>query len=270
MQENGFIVEQIMANAKGEAITEEEGTGERFLLKDYFPGIELNTGQITEMEEAVALLANYHKVSQMVQNCVPERMKESIGNVIDSRQRHYRELVKVKNYIRNRKKKNEFEQIYMKYFSQMLSTAEESITCLEKKEGEVGESGICHGEVNQHNIIHANGRWYMIHFENCSYSWRITDLANFLRKMMEKNNWDIELGLELIKSYDSHYELHAEELQKLYGILLFPEKFWKITNHYINSRKTWISERDIDKLKKVIEQENQRINFVQNLFQMNG
>ena len=86
------------------------------------------------------------------------------------------------------KAQNEFEQIYMKYFSQMLSTAEESITCLEKKEGEVGESGICHGEVNQHNIIHANGRWYMIHFENCSYSWRITDLANFLRKMMEKNN----------------------------------------------------------------------------------
>jgi len=270
LNKKGFVVEQIVQNKNEEVITEDEGTGERFVLKDYVEGKELNTSSREEMKEAVLLLADYHRTSTMLEIEIPDKLKGNEKTVTEGYRRHYRELVKVKNYIRNRKKKNEFEQIYMKYFSQMLSTAEESIICLEKKEGEVGESGICHGEVNQHNIIHANGRWYMIHFENCSYSWRITDLANFLRKMMEKNNWDIELGLELIKSYDSHYELHAEELQKLYGILLFPEKFWKITNHYINSRKTWISERDIDKLKKVIEQENQRINFVQNLFQMNG
>ena len=266
LQENGFIVEQIMANAKGEAITEEEGTGERFLLKDYFPGIELNTGQITEMEEAVALLANYHKVSQMVQNCVPERMKESIGNVIDSRQRHYRELVKVKNYIKNRKKKNEFEQIYMKHFLPMLVTAEASMKELEKISQKNPKCDICHGEFNQHNVIYRENKWYMVNFENFLYSWRVMDLANFLRKMLEKTSWDTALGMRLIEVYDKHYSLSKEDMCQLYGLLLFPEKFWKITNHYINSRKAWISGRDIDKLKKVIEQEQARLNFMENLF----
>ena len=31
LKEKGFLVEQIMPNIKGEAITEEEGTGDRFL-----------------------------------------------------------------------------------------------------------------------------------------------------------------------------------------------------------------------------------------------
>ena len=34
----------------------------------------------------------------------------------------------------------------------------------------------------------------------------------------------------------------------------------------MNSRKTWISQRDIEKLKKVIEQEGKRLHFMQNLF----
>ena len=266
LKENGFVVEQIMLNKTEEAITEEEGTGERFLLKDYFSGVELNTGQIEEMEKAVALLADYHKVSQNIKVDVPERMKESVGNVVDSRQRHYRELVKVKNYIRNRKKKNEFEQIYMKCFLPMLATAEASMKALEKLSSENPKCDICHGEFNQHNVICQDGKWYIVNFENFMYSWSVMDLANFIRKMLEKSNWDVDLGMRLIEVYDRHCALSKEDLRQLYGLLLFPEKFWKITNHYINSRKAWISGRDIDKLKIVIEQEQERLKFVENLF----
>jgi hypothetical protein len=48
--------------------------------------------------------------------------------------------------------------------------------------------------------------------------------------------------------------------------LLFPEKFWKIANHYYNTHKAWISGRDIEKLDKVIAQEENRIKFLENLF----
>lgn len=266
LNENGFVAEQILLNTKGEAVTEEEGTGEKFLLKDYFSGTELNTGLISEMEEAVSLLATYHKVSQNLQIEIPDKMRESLGNVLDSRQRHYRELVKVKNYIKNRKKKNEFEQIYMKNFMPMLSTAEESMKELEKCEQTNPQCDICHGDFNQHNVICQEHKWYMVNFENYVYSWSVMDLANFLRKMLEKANWDVVLGMRLIEVYDRNCPLSNEGLSQLYGLLLFPEKFWKLTNHYINSRKAWISGRDIEKLKKVIEQETQRLNFMENLF----
>ncbi len=266
LKEQGFFVEQILENKNAEAVTEDEVTGERFIIKDYITGTELNTSNYAQMEEAVCLLGMYHNASELVKIDIPQKLKENAGNVVDSRQRHYRELVKVKNYIRNRKKKNEFEQIYMKHYEPMLVTAEESIERLKKQELQSPECGICHGDYNQHNAVYKDGKWYIIHFENFTYSWQVVDLANFLRKMLEKNDWDIELGMQLIESYTKNQSLKSESLHQLYGLLLFPEKFWKVTNHYMNSRKAWISGRDIDKLKKVIEQETKRLKFMENLF----
>ena len=270
LKDGGFVVEQILANKEEQAVTEDEVTGERFILKDYINGTELNTEKRGEMEEAVCLVARYHKIASGLNIDIPEKMIEGEKQVIESCKRHYRELVKVKNYIRNRKKKNEFEQIYMKHFLPMLSTAETSIACLEGVESGCGGCSICHGDFNQHNVVFENGRWHMIHFENFTSSWSILDLANFLRKMLEKNDWDVDLGMQLIEAYQREWTLSAEELQRLYGILLFPEKFWKITNHYINSKKAWIPGRDIEKLQRVIEQETQRLNFVENLFKITG
>lgn len=266
LKEKGFFVEQILSNKDGKAVTEEEGSQERFILKDYVSGTEMDTCRLKEMEEATSLLANYHNVSQKIELVIPEKMQALVGTVVDSRQRHYRELIKVKNYIRNRKKKTEFEQIYMKHFLPMLSTAENSMNELQKQEKLNPKCDICHGDFNQHNVVCKNDTWQIIHFENFTYTWSVMDLANFLRKMLEKNNWDVALGMQLIECYDKKCTLQKEELWQLYGLLLFPEKFWKVTNHYMHSRKSWISQRDIDKLKKVIEQETLRLNFMENLF----
>ena len=57
-----------------------------------------------------------------------------------------------------------------------------------------------------------------------------------------------------------------EEYDSLGGLLMFPEKFWKVANHYMSSNKAWIPEKDVEKLKKVMEQEALRLKFVENLF----
>ena len=264
LQSFGFFVEQIMMNEKGDVVTVDENSGERFIIKDSLAGEELNVNNETELRAAIGLLALYHRAAERVEVELPESWRESTGLVIDSRKRHMRELIKTKNYIRNRKKKNEFEQMYIKAYDSVLETMEKSIQILELQS--VSKSILCHGEVNHHNILCDNGNWYLVNFESFTYSWRMVDLANFLRKIMEKNNWDIELGKSLLEIYQSCVRLEKEEYEQLYGLLLFPERFWKITNHYMNSRKSWISERDIEKLHKVLEQEDQRLDFIENMF----
>jgi hypothetical protein len=85
--------------------------------------------------------------------------------------------------------------------------------------------------------------------------------------MMEKNNWNRELGMRLIASYDRIRPIGEEEYRRLYVLLLFPEKFWKLANHYLSSHKAWVSGRDIEKLDRIMEQEGRREEFLQNLFQ---
>jgi hypothetical protein len=80
--------------------------------------------------------------------------------------------------------------------------------------------------------------------------------------MMEKNQWNVPLGMGLIKAYERVRALSGEEWQLLYGILLFPEKFWKVSNHYYNSHKAWVSERDIQKFGQIIAAEQKRARFL--------
>ena len=263
---HGFIVEQISGNKNDAVITEDEGTGERFLLKDYVEGVELNVSNQNEIRSAVKELARLHKAVIRLNLNIPDKIRGTGESVVDARKRHLRELIKTRNYIRGRKKKNEFEQIYMREYQRMLESAENSINILQSQAEKGVECICCHGEYNQHNVVWTGEGWRIVHFENFVYTWQMVDLANFLRKIMEKNNWDIELGLDFLQVYHKESELSRDKCWQLYGLLLFPEKFWKITNHYINSRKAWISERDIEKIKKVVIQEEVRLKFMENLF----
>lgn len=266
LKEGGFSVEQIILNREQEAVSEDEVTGERFLLKEYILGSELNVNHPKEIQAAATLLAEYHNVSSQIK---PKEISfdfDCSQMIIEEKKKHYRELVKVKNYIRNCKKKTDFERIYLGCYESMLQIAKESIGMLEQQKENKLPCCFCHGDYNQHNVVFTEGKWQIINFENFAYRWSILDLANFMRKMQEKNDWDIIMGNGILESYTRVRPLSEIEYKKLYGLLLFPEKFWKVTNHYMNSRKSWISERDIEKLKKVIEQEAKRLKFTQNVF----
>ena len=44
-----------------------------------------------------------------------------------------------------------------------------------------------------------------------------------------------------------------------------PIKYWKLLNQYINSKKTWISNKNMEKLKAVCEQEESKDKFLQQM-----
>ena len=265
LQKRDFEVEQVEWTKNGEAVSEDEYTGERFILKSHMDGTEIDTGKMEDMVASVQRLAQYHNVVEKIDIIIDQPREAEMA--IETWMRHYKELIKARNYMRSRKKKNEFEQIYLKYYEHNRKSAEESLQLLEEiNEGQqMVRCVFCHGDYNQHNVLWHNGTCQMVHFENFVYNWYVIDLANFVRKMLEKNEWNRTVGITLVQEYDKIRPIRKEEFKLLYGLLLFPEKFWKITNHYMNSRKTWISGRDIDKLKRVIEQEEKRLEFIENI-----
>ena len=180
-------------------------------------------------------------------------------------ERHYRELVKLKNYVKNRKTKNEFERKFQEQYPHYIAEAERTLEMLKTQENDV-RCQLCHGDCNQHNVVRTGEGFRLIHFENMCYGPEVSDLSNFLRKMLEKNNWSPNLGIALLEEYAQIRNLTKGERRQLYITLLFPEKFWKISNHYANSHKAWVSGRDIEKLERIIEQETFRSIFLEKLF----
>ena len=102
-------------------------------------------------------------------------------------------------------------------------------------------------------------------FEKSYIGLQIADLYQFVRKVMEKNDWDIMYGSNMIEAYDKVRTISKPELQILYLLLLYPEKFWKITNFYYNGKKSWVSERNIQKLNSIGEQNEKKEMFLQKL-----
>ena len=88
------------------------------------------------------------------------------------------------------------------------------------------------------------------------------DLYHFLRKVLEKSDWDAALGKALLQAYEAYLPVDIEEKEILCCLLLYPEKYWKQLNYYYNSNKAWIPMRNIEKLNKAVEQSEAREKFL--------
>ena len=268
----GFAAETIVTAKDGEPLVRDEASAASYLLKNWYLGRECDVRNRDDILAAVKKLAKLHSLTQSYQKQIPDFLRTDNEGLLQEYERHNRELNKVKNYIRNKNQKNAFEVLFMRVYDNYKTQAFEVTEQLKRQSESLSDDsmdqmfGLCHGDYNQHNVLFSQGEWVVLNFERMSYDILVQDLANFIRKILEKYNWNTGLGLDMITAYDTVRKLLPEELEQLYLRLAYPKKFWKIANHYASSRKSWISGRDIEKLEKVMDQEPQRKQFLKMLF----
>lgn len=265
LKARGISVETVNRTREGMpiAVAEDEV---KYILYDAWIGTECDTKSRDEMVAAVKKLAQLHNEAVSYAGEIPEFVKANQNALLFLYEKHNRELNKVKNYIRAKKKKNEFEMLFLGQYERYMEKASLVTVQLRGMQADEGIVGFCHGDYNQHNVVFVKKEIAIVRFDSFAYQIQVSDLANFLRKMMEKHNWNTGLGMDLIRAYDEVRGLSAQELRYLYLYMAYPEKFWKIANHYYNAHKAWISGRNIEKLEKFIRQENERERFLEMLF----
>ena len=272
LAENGFAAETIVVAKDGEVLVKDEPDNTCYLLKNWYLGRECDVRSRDDIMVAIKRLAQFHSLAKSYREEIPDFLKADQDSLLTEYERHNRELNKVKNYIRNKNKKNRFELLFMNVYESYREQANEVTERLKQQalhlQTGVAEQmrGLCHGDYNQHNVLLSQGEWVILNFEQMTYDIMVQDLANFVRKILEKYNWNTGLGIEMITEYTNVRKLLPEESEQLYLRLAYPKKFWKIANHYSSSRKSWISGRDIEKLEKIIAQEPQRKQFLKMLF----
>lgn len=266
IREDGKVgVERILADKEGNLLVK-DNDGVSYVLKTWYEGRECNIYDRAECVEAVKLLAGLHnsmeKVACDTQLPVSSPEKEY--------EKHNRELKKVRRFLREKGQKSWFEislqQAFDGFLEQALDITEQwqQYSHLSKDQPEC--SSLCHGDYQYHNIIKSDGTWYIINFEKILRDNPIRDIYLLLRKLLEKSNWSIPMGTELIAAYEEVRPISAYSRIDLYYRLAYPEKFWKIVNFYYNSRKAWIPERNMEKLNKLLEQEALKQDFLDKVF----
>ena len=63
---------------------------------------------------------------------------------------------------------------------------------------------------------------------------------------------------EILENYDKIFKLRKKDLEYIYILYLYPEKFYKLSNQYINAPKNWISPKMMEKMGKIIDEESKK------------
>ena len=266
VSEGGRVnVEQIVPDKEGSLLVK-DNDGISYVLKTWFEGRECNIYERAECVEAVRQLAKLHLSMEGIGCDAPIPAFQPDKEY----EKHNRELKKVRKFLRGKGQKNWFEISLQQTFDQFLEQALEITEHWQEyshlQEGQPECCCLCHGDYQYHNIIRSDRDWYIINFEKYVRDNPIRDLYLLLRKLLEKSNWSIPLGTELITAYEEIRPISAYSRIDLYYRLAYPEKFWKIVNFYFNSGKAWIPERNLEKLNKLLEQEPLKQYFLDTVF----
>ncbi len=266
-------------NKEGKLITTSR-YGKNYMMKHWFIGKECDVTNETQILRAVSELAKLHKewtfpklTSRDSSEEKEERSEPMIGRSLQEEFiRHNREMKKVRNYIRKRVSKGNFEFLYLENFEKMFCLAEKiteklkGFECAELYEKSIEQKTLVHGDYNYHNILFTAEGAVVTNFEHVRIDVQVHDLYYFMRKVLEKNQWNYELGNAMLQTYNRERKLQKNEIEYLALCLAYPEKFWKMASTYYHSNKAWIPEKNVEKLKLVIEQTDERIKFLNEIF----
>lgn len=254
-------------NKEGLWITE-NGMGTRYVLKRWFQGEDCDLKQSEHIERITSNLAKLHL---LLKNVTEEPLVFQADTYEETIIRHNRELRRVRAYMREKKQRNEFELMFLSMFPEFYQEADKAegmldmVDCKKLYEKMEQEQAICHGNYNYHNIILLKNGEATSDFERVHMQLQCMDLYDILRKIMEKNNWNMAVFDRAMEGYEKYRPLSKEERKVLLIRMAVPEKFWKIANYYYNSKKTWMSAKNIEKLQNLQHQKQQRLQFLQKL-----
>ena len=242
-----------------------------YLLKKWRDGRECDPRSELDVCRSMEGLAIFHTAAKNVWgfSTPQERTKYEGSSLAQEMEKRTRELKKVQSFIRKKQRKSEFESGYLEVIPKYLQAALE-ITEKMKESGyeelrqQVFSQGrICHGAYMQHNVLFDRSKLIITNFEHARMDLQCMDVALFLRKIMEKQGWKLAQGEKFLRSYEIVRPLDEREKLILALCLSYPEKLWKLANHYYHTNKAWIPGKMVEKLKVFESQQKEREYFVQ-------
>lgn len=268
IQEAGFDRVDTIWKTKEDALYSQDEGGVKFVLKRWYEGRECDVKKNADIVAAVQTLACLHLSTESIRKEEIRSVAPEDTSLLDEYMRHNRELKRVRNFIRGRNRKTQFEYDVLANFNEYYGYAEEAyikieqsdVRKLEKKASDL--CSICHGTYNYHNLIIDGNNMAVVNFNHSAKGLQIKDLYFFLRKVMEKHDWNVQLGAQIVEKYDIVKPISSEEMKLLQIMLSYPEKFWKVLNQYNNSNKSWIPDKNVEKLGAVYRQQELKRKFL--------
>ncbi len=240
-----------------------------YTLSEWLEGRECDFRNIDEVKIAAKTLACMHEASKGYDPPENSKLKSDLGRWPHLMEKRTKSLDKMKDIIRKKNIKNDFDMIYLKSVEfyrelgkQALQTLKESNyyeLCMIAEE----EKTFCHHDFTYHNIIiDSNEKPHIIDFDYCKREIRTFDISNFMIKVLKRVDWNIDFAKAIIESYNSVSKLRDDEYKVLFAYLQFPQRYWRLANRYYYNEVNWGQNTFTNKLSSIIEEKDKFLSFL--------
>lgn len=268
--EKGYETVDIFLKNKDDNYITPNRYGNKYIVKKWFKGEECNIENEDEILKALQTLTTLHKFMQGF-NLEEDTLNSKIQ--IKYKNKEYKEYLhqmgRVRKYIVGKHKRNRLELEILKGIDGYIDIAKDVCESLNDDTYEEkcikDKKMLCHGELNPHNIILSEDGAVIVGMGKAYFGAQIYDVYSFLRKVLEKNEWDISLGNKILEGYNKNIPLSNDDIKILELMFRFPEKYYSLIQSYMNSQKVWISGRIEKKLGDIERQRKQRQEFIESI-----
>lgn len=267
---NGFKnIDRFYLNIEGNpyAIVNED----IYTLSNWIDGRECDFLNIDDVNNSAKVLANLHISSKGYDPPEHSKLKSDLDRWPSIMDKRIRSFDKMRDLVRKKGIKNDVDMLYIKNYEFYKDIAKKAYNIFEKsnyydicREIE-NEKSFCHHDYTHHNIvIDKYNNINILDFDYCKREVRSYDIANYIIRVLKKNNWDINICKSIIENYNSNLELRYEDIFLIYGFLLFPQRFWRVCNRYFYNDVLIRQNVFLSQLEKLVNERESYINFIDN------
>ena len=199
----------------------------------------LDTAQ--DVARAAGTLARLHQAMAGVTAEGPK----SGGHLIEDCEKKQRELAHIRKWIYRQSRHSAVDELVLRQYQRMhqrIVSAQEALSggaysalCHQAEE----ERALCH-HLFKKSVLEqdAKGNYWVTGFSQCTFDCPLTDLAEFLRRMLREDWFGLPQARQAMEGYERETPLRKEEKETLGAMLLFPARYLKLLSGYYNKRRT--------------------------------
>lgn len=215
-----------------------------YIMEDYRDAQETDFKEVEDLKNITRVLAIFHKVGRGMKSQVRNIENASIKNIYEHFEKRHVESRKLRKKVSKLAQKTPFEIMFLKDYRVYEQLEKMALQCISMEDSNklIGDAKanytLIHNDYNYHAVSRVAEDEYIINnLDSCVYNIQIVDLANLLTRIMQKNNWDVDLLKQLVDIYKTYRPLSEPELRGLKAMLIFPEKYAGICSKYLNSKR---------------------------------
>lgn len=246
--------------------------GSAYIATDYLPYRESNFSNADEFKNIVKNVAVMHSLAKstaVIKDTNNQLKKNSIDDLYYS---SLDKLITFKKNITKYKQLSDFDVLFYKNYDYYILCLDKWFVSIKKSKYEemnnkaVQDGRICHNLLKEEYILINKNDIYITNFSECSYGHFLNDLTSIIKRHFKANTERPLCVTEIIDTYHKSNPLTKQDIELLYAMLIFPDKFIKICTQYYTKKRTWIPGAFKARMEQTIQTKDAYMKYIDRIY----